>query len=262
MLRKHIKVKGLLIVVIALTIGAFGQTARNSTIQGMLIKADGKPSPYTEIELVPVNFNKITGDPRLISTSSTSGKFTFFDVPAGRYTLSINFGVIPTELSPYDTFFYPSAFNRFDAEVIAIEPSTKIRNMVFRLPPALVKKTIYGRVTWEDGAPVENAYICYADINAGRFRTCGPPLTDATGRFKLIGFEHRKYRLGAIVLDRAPGLYNEPKVIAGGESNDFILDSGTGEVEVHVRKSKEAENIMNRYIGFVHLSTGRIHERI
>jgi hypothetical protein len=259
MVRKYTKIVYLMIV-LALSGATFGQTARNSTIQGVLLKADGKPSPYTEIELVPANFNKITGDPRLVSTSSTSGKFTFFDVPLGRYTLSINFGDIPTELSPYDTFFYPSAFKRFDAEVIEIEALTKIRNMIFRLPPALVKKTIFGRVIWEDGTPVKDAYVCYADMNANRFKTCGPPLTDGNGRFKLTGFEHRKYRLGAIVFERAPGLYYDPKVIAGGESEDFVLDSNTGEIEVHVRRSKEAENIMNRYIGFTNLWTERIHE--
>src|SRR5262249_117054 len=151
--------------------------------------------------------------------------------PPGRYTLSINFGDIPSELSPYDTFFYPSAFNRFEAEVITIEPSTKIRNIVFRLPLPLVKKTIYGKVTWEDGSPVKNAIVCYADINASRFRTCGEPVTDVNGRFKLMGFEHRKYRLGAIVFGNQSDPDNRPRIIAGGESEEFILDSDTREIE-------------------------------
>src|SRR5690349_6233664 len=90
------------------------------TVRGTLLKSDGRPLAYTEIELVPVSSEHIVVDHGLNATSSVSGLFSFVDVPPGRYTLSINFDDKPTELSPYDTFFYPEARDRSAARIFEV----------------------------------------------------------------------------------------------------------------------------------------------
>ena len=90
----------------------FAQVGGKVTIAGQLLKSNGKSLAYTEIELVPVAAKKIVIDGRLLAASNTSGKFSFVNVPDGKYTLSINFDDKPTDLSPYPTFFYPNVLNQ------------------------------------------------------------------------------------------------------------------------------------------------------
>jgi hypothetical protein len=129
-----------------------------ATLSGTLLKSDGKPRQYMELQLVPTGSNVIVNDSRLISVSDTRGKFAFNEVPAGMYTLSIKFNDMPTELSPYSTFYYPSTENRRNAEAFEIRSDTLMPGIIFRLPPELVKGRITGRVVWDDdGKPVGGA---------------------------------------------------------------------------------------------------------
>jgi len=221
-----------------------------ATIQGILLTSNGKPRQYTEIELVPVGSKTLVTDPRLISASSTSGKFTFFDVPPGRYTMSINFDDRPSELSPYDTFFYPAAFDRDDAEVFNIDKDTRTKNVIFRLPSALNLRTVKGRVLWEDGSPAKNVSVGCVDLRVGKANGYGSVKVDNTGNFTVNVFEGRKYQLGAVVFARPVSYpFDEPTIVGGGESNIFIPGPTTGVIEVRVRRAKEGESILNRYIG-------------
>jgi len=208
-------------------------------IQGVLLKQNGRPLPYTEIELVPVDVDHIINDSRLIGVSGSTGRFTFSNVPWGRYTLSINFDDIPTELSPYDTFFYPTAFDRGDAEILDIKKDTSIKNMVFRLPPALVKRDVVGTVLSDDGTPVKDAMICFTDLLASHEKNCGATRSDASGRFHVVGFENRRYQLGALVFDRNPTPTDRrPQLVAAGESKPFLLGALAGTFDIRVHRAK------------------------
>lgn len=212
-------------------------------IRGILLKHSGKPLPYTELELVPTHTDDIVYDNRLVAVSGSNGRFTFADVPSGRYTLSINYEDIPTELSPYETFFYPAAIDRGDAEIFEINKNTFIENLNFRLPAALIKRDVKGRVLWEDETPVKDAMICFTDILASaktRRTSCGGTRTDRNGRFQVIGFENREYHLGALVFDGMPRLPTDPHptVVAAGEIKVFRLNGTISNFDVHVRKSK------------------------
>lgn len=223
------------------------------TIRGTLLKSDGMPLAYTEIELVPISSEHIVVDHRLNATSSTGGKFSFIDVPVGRYTLSINFDDKPTELSPYDTFYYPVSSDRSAAQIFEVDDSTRINDIVFRLPPALQQKPISGQVLWEDGRPVEGAWIGFWDVKVDRSISLGMPRTDKNGNFKVIGFAGRSYRVGAVVFDREPrSPFDSPgNVIAAGESNTFALAPETGIVRFKVVRSAESRRLLDKYIGQV-----------
>lgn len=239
-----------LIAACLLALGATTLSAQGTmTVQGVLLKFDRKPLPYTEIELVPVASDEVINDPRLISATATNGKFFFSDVPPGRYTLSINFEGKPTELSPYDAFFYPGSFKREEATVLTIDAKTRIRNLVFWLPPALIKKTIYGRVLWEDGRPAPEASIGIWDLKADRYKLFGKTTTGPDGRFTVIGFQGRRYQLGALVFDRIPRTIfdHQPKLLGGGESEPFVLENGQNEIEIRVGRSRDIKAILDKF---------------
>jgi hypothetical protein len=223
------------------------------TIEGRLLKADGKPLAYTEIELVPVGSTKITENYDLIAVSIANGSFYFANVPPGRYTLSINFDGKPSELSPYETVYYPHSPERSSATEFAVEYATRIRGLVFRLPPALERKVLVGRVLWDDGEPVYGAMIGFWDAAYDVSLSFGEPRSDKNGRFSVVGFSGRKYQFGAIVFDKetykpfqSPG-----NVIASGESKVFVVNASTGIIEFRVKRSKDANKLLDKYVGMI-----------
>ena len=224
-----------------------------TTLRGRLLKSDGRPLANTEIELVPLESAKLVIDGRLNGISSASGRFLFVDVPPGEYTLSINFDDKPTELSPYDTFFYPNTYDRSAASVFRIDSSTILKDVEFRLPQALQKKSIVGRVIWEDGRPIEDALIGFWDLKSDKGTGFGSSHTDRNGAFQVVGFEGRKYRIGAIVFDRVPKTPLEPpgNLIGGGESNEFVVSEGMGAVTIKVQRSPEYQRLLDRYVGML-----------
>jgi hypothetical protein len=221
-----------------------------ATIQGQLLKSDGKPRAYTEIELVPTSSNHIINDSRLVGVSSLNGRFSFFNVPPGSYSLSINFDDKPTALSPYATYFYPGTANRIAAEVFDITDSTRIRGLQFKLKPALSEKKITGVVKWYDGSPAKHALIGCRDMEYDRTLsfTCGR--TDANGRFSVEGFVGRRYQIGAIVFDRPYSDQPEAmSVIGAGETGVFDLELSTTPLNIRVFPSKELQTLVDKYLG-------------
>ena len=222
-----------------------------ATIQGVLLKSTGKPLPYTEIELVPLNSSKIINNPRLLATSSYYGKFSFFNVPSGKYTLSINFDDKPTDLSPYPTFFYPNTYNRAESEIFEINEKSRIRNINFQLPLALTPMEIVGNVVAENGITVEDAYISVMDIGFDIYKTFSKVKTDANGNFKVKGFKGRSYQIVAILFEKAGKTLVEAsgEIIAAGESKMFTLDSTTSKIKIVLKESEDLKKMRQKYIG-------------
>ena len=238
-------------------------TPRTAVVQGQLLKSDGRPLAYTELELVPLSSQHIINDSHLIAASSLSGKFSFLGVPAGKYTLSINFDDKPTDLSPYETYFYPNVVEGSLAKIFEIETTTSVRGLVFRLPPALVEKRIMGRVLWEDGSPVVGAWIGFRDVKFDRSVSFGKPLTDSNGRFSVIGFVGRQYQFGAVLFEHKPeffesrpGLPPDPPsdLLGGGESDVFKAEPAMGVVVFRIRKSNESRHLLDKYVAVLRKS--------
>jgi len=202
------------------------EIAGNASISGKVLQTTGKPLIYTEIELVPVNADKQINDARLLATTGASGLFSFNKVPDGRYTLSINFDEKPSETSPYPTFFYPNATNRSDAEIFTVYPATRIKEIVFRLPPKLNQRKITGKVNGLDGKPVADAFIILRDFEFDDNSISFDKRTDKNGNFTITGFETRRYIIVAVLLSQLPSPYMPPgDPIAVGKTESFILDA-------------------------------------
>jgi hypothetical protein len=237
------------LIIFAASATAFGQVRAGGTVQGKLLKANGKPLPYTEIELVPVDSNKIVIDPRLNAVSATNGAFTFANVPEGKYTLGINFDDKPSDLSPYGTFFYPATPNRHEAQIFEINGQDKFTGLIFKLPAALLQRKVTGRVFLPDGKPAASAFIAMLDVGYDKSVSYGIAKTDKNGSFSVTGFERRTYQLGAILFDRdIKYLYEPATPIAAGESQIFTLDTATPVIQIMLKASPDTKRIKEKYV--------------
>ena len=236
-----------LILIAFLTLFAVGASAQGS-ISGQLLKSNGKPLPYTEIELVPLGSKKLVNDSRLIGTSGTLGKFTFSDVPDGKYTLSINFDDKPTDLSPYETFFYPNTYKRTEAETFDIDGKVKIQKLIFKLPPALVKRKVTGKVVFSDGKPVDNAFLALRDLKFDRSVFFGQFKSNKLGDFSFTAFGDRKYQVAAILFERFGGTVYDPyEILGAAESDVFMLGEVTINLKLVLKKRADYDQIRDRY---------------
>ena len=215
-------------------------------IKGKVLKFNGKPLAHTEIELVPVDSDKIVNSPNLIGISDGAGRFAFLKIPKGKYTLSINFDDKPTDLSPYITFFYPAAKKRADAQVFEIDEKTPLKTISFQLPPPLQQIKITGKVVNSDGQPMADVYVDLRDAmfdeNYGfTFKT----KTDKKGAFTLNGFENRLYQVGAILLAKPLSPLERPETLAMTATEIFLLTQKTPSFTLRLKES-DADSLRNR----------------
>ncbi|HEX6126653.1 MAG TPA: carboxypeptidase regulatory-like domain-containing protein [Pyrinomonadaceae bacterium] len=230
----------------------------NSMVAGRLLDADGKPAPYVRVELVSVGAEKsyLGGES---AESDANGYFSITEIPAGAYTLSVNFNSNPEPERPFPTTFYPGVNERAAGKVLEIGPGTRIEGITWRLPPPLAAKAISGSVIWEDGSPAAGAEIKLFDmafpgfyagcslvqnrdkvehpnltVNSTSFNLSGPACnlkSDANGKFALSGFAGRTYRLSASVRRTLDGQKREYE----GESQPFSLDANTSGIKLVLR---------------------------
>ncbi|MCD9184816.1 MAG: carboxypeptidase-like regulatory domain-containing protein [Pyrinomonadaceae bacterium] len=230
---------------------SFSQSS--AQIRGKLLKSDGTPLAYTEIEMVPVESDKIVIDPRMNVTTSASGLFTF-RLPQGKYTLSINFDENPSILSPFVTTFYPQSAEREKAEVFTIDEKTPPQTIVFRAPPALGVQRVSGRVVNEKGNPAFKAWIGLRGITGGFGVSFGVVKTDKAGNFSLNAFSDRQYQIRAIMFEKDPEPFmTAPPVITGiADSGIFILDAQTKPFKLVLKQQTDNYNeVRDKYLGFL-----------
>jgi hypothetical protein len=224
--------------------------AAQGLVSGQLLKSNGKPLPYTEIELVPVGSKRIVNDARLIGISGSDGRFSMPAVPAGKYTLSINFDDKPTELSPYETYFYPGAYERAEAEIFDVRQGDKFQKLVFKLPPALVRRKIAGRVVFENGEPVAGAYLALRDLKFDRGVFFGTYRTDKLGNFSFNAFADRRYQVAAVLIERLGETPLDPVEFRGAaESAAFVLETLPVNLRLTLREYQSYDQIREKYMG-------------
>lgn len=240
------------IVLIAASMSVFGQFVGGGVVSGKLLKSNGKPLPYTEIELVPTFYDAQVRDKRFWATSNAAGDFSFSDVPSGDYTLSINFDEKPSVTSPYQTFFYPNHADRSEAETIKIAPGGKVTGLKFRVPPPLVQRKVSGKVVNAKGDPIEGAYVYLRDVLFDQSLILDNK-TDKFGNFTLMGFETRKYQIGALIYEESkPQTFESPgKVLAIAYSEIFILSEKNPNFTLVLEESDELKKIKEKNVGML-----------
>lgn len=234
-----LKLALLFILGVSCAFSAHAQFKGTGKLGGKLLKANGKPLPNTEIELVPILFDVQIPDKRFWATTDSRGNFTFKDLPPTKYTLSINFNETPTDLLPYPTVFYPNTANRDNAKVFDIENTTDLKNLSFRLPSALTQKIVKGKVVDEDGNPVSRIHVGLLNAGLKEIVFTFENVTDKNGEFTLKGFEHINYIVTAVEVEISKIPFTiPPPPTAYGKSAIFTLDANTPQIFVLLEKVK------------------------
>ncbi len=167
--------------------------SNNSSLSGRLVDARGRPVSGARLELLSVDEGPIS--PAVEEGfSEKGGQFDIYDIPAGRYTLSVNFTSPPGLSQPYPATFYPGKAEREKAKIIEIGLGQKIRNIVFRLPPPIPSRKITGTLVFPDGRPAAGMTVNLQREDSDT--AFSYTKTDKDGNFILSGFIGGKYNFG------------------------------------------------------------------
>lgn len=175
------------------------QVQNNSLIKGKVVDSEGKPVQNIRVEMIPEKQKtKPHGLGDDTALTDENGNFEFETIPAGSYFLAVNYIDAPDADAPFPTTFYPYALEKSEAIPLQIEKGQKIGNIVFRLPPRLIEKKVYGSVFWEDGNPSTEVNIYLEDTERLGWCVNGCfSKTDKQGNFILSGYFGRSYRIRA-----------------------------------------------------------------
>jgi hypothetical protein len=125
---------------------------------GRVIDADGNPVAGIDVRFSSAHYEK--GSPLFqISSGFTDKNGCFEGLPyqlePGFYVLSVNYLFPPGDDYPFPTVFYPNAKTKDDAKIFELNTGKDFDEIVFRLPPRMVKKEINLTILWDDGNPAE-----------------------------------------------------------------------------------------------------------
>jgi hypothetical protein len=248
----------ILLAMLALAEGAiYAQTNVGGSVKGRLLQATGRPLPYIEMEMVPVDAPKIVVDQRLIAVSDTTGNFFFPNIPEGLYTMSVNFGEPPTDLSPFETFFYPAAVERAQAKVFEITTGSRFTGITFRLPAPLARRNITGQTVFSDGRPAASAWLAIRDLAVETviYRSFGEIRTDKNGNFSAPGFAGRRYQIAAILFENPAGpfLQRPNPITAAGETPVFTLGATAQNLSLVMKTQKDYKWVREKYVAQIAL---------
>lgn len=214
-----------------------------SKISGKVVDSDGNPVSKIWLELLSLDRiqkpNWLDDDGGTLISTEDKGVFTLENIPAGKYTLSVNYVRNSDEESPFPTTFYSNSTERSGATILEVGLGQSISEIVFRLPPRLAQIKVHGSVVWEDGTPAANIYlhlessefpgICVNDCN---------DKTDADGNFVLLGYSGHKYRIKAAAEKQIDGMKEEYIVI----SPLFSIDENPPQFKLVLKRSEEKDN--------------------
>ena len=233
--------------------------SNQSVVAGRLVDGEGRPVSYARVELVSFGeMSKYLGG--LSDESDVNGEYSIEQIPAGKYTLSINYNSNPEPDRPFPTTFYPSGNDRSAATVLEIASGSRITGLAWQLPKQLEQQSIKGRVVWDDGSPVPEAEIkifdmafpdfyagcyllenreepkaTYSPVRSTSFNFSGPACnlkSDSTGAFQLSLYAGRTYRVTASLTQIVAG----QKIEYEGKSEPLALLAQLPTVNLVIKK--------------------------
>ncbi|HEX8735412.1 MAG TPA: hypothetical protein VF721_08830 [Pyrinomonadaceae bacterium] len=222
------------------------QVTNDSDISGKVLGANGKPYPSLVLDLIPAGkTRKDEGFDYKFGIVGENGNFSFRGIPPGRYILSLNYTDKPEDDSPFPTTFYPQTGVRTEAKVFEIDYGTKFGDIVFRLPPPLLKRRVSGTVVWKNGKPAVGAEVQFVDVEFEEGVFFNEPVTNAGGEFAFDWFEGRKYQIRVIVWKKSPDGQSGTG-IGDGESKVFTLNDKTPKFRIVLNTINPNEKIITR----------------
>ncbi|MBC7900210.1 MAG: carboxypeptidase regulatory-like domain-containing protein [Saprospiraceae bacterium] len=233
--------------------------SNRSVVAGRLLDSEGDPVSNASVELVPADaIRSYLGG--MSSDSNANGEFSIDEIPAGKYTLSVNYNSNPQPDRPFPTTFYPSGNDRSVASILEIKAGSRITGLTWQLPKPLEQQLIKGKVVWDDGSPVVGAELktfdmafpgfyagCYllekrkkaettdSPVRTTSFNLSGPVCdlkSDSTGLFQMTMYAGRTYSVEASLTRIVAGQKIEHKV----KSEPFTLSNQPQTVNLVIKK--------------------------
>lgn len=173
----------------------------NGSISGRVVNADGTPARLAlRISSIDRNTRFFYGETR----SDDNGDFTFSGLNEGQYKINVYlpwYRIDESKPSPFEGFpfsrwYFPKTFGDKEAEIISLSYAQKIHNINLEMPPFPIKRTVTGKVVWEDGEPVEKGVIYYRMKHPdGEFPRYAFAEEDGTFSFQI--YDQFEYELSA-----------------------------------------------------------------
>ncbi len=167
-------------------------TRTDGRISGMLLDAQGRVMPETDVDLIPFELADKVGDRRIGRYKKTdeAGRFEFTELKPGRYLLGVNIRSEPDGDNPFRRTYFPGVSNVAEARVIVLSKGEKLKGYDLRLPPHLPVRIIRGVFVWQNGKPVTKALLTLkdtAELTGGQSLDFAE--VDSQGRFSLKALE-------------------------------------------------------------------------
>jgi hypothetical protein len=170
-------------------------------IGGVVTGPDGLPVDHVQLEAVLAEVYDATTRtiPGLRAATDAAGRFGFEGLPPGRYLVSVNLIMGPTDYSPWPRLLHPGTAARESASVVELAAGQHLDIGVMRLPPRLQRVDVSGTLTWPDGKPAGGVTVLGQCRLDGRPADSHAASTDSTGRFTIMLMESLSCELRATV---------------------------------------------------------------
>ena len=193
----------------------------DSLVTGKVIDANGDPVKSAWVEVLPAGLKrkpKFNSNPEEFGVTGPEGGFGLYNLPPGKYTLSVNYTEMPDAEHPFPASFYPDAAQISRAQAIEISIGTKLKGLVIKTQPNFALQEVRGRTVWPDGSPAAEIYVLLKDPVTEQIVSRSE--TDKNGYFSLKGFSGKTYFVDAGKYIETPTAEYE----SSGKSRTFILD--------------------------------------
>jgi hypothetical protein len=176
----------------------------NGHISGRIVDSNGHPVKKAVVVLIRADAEgRVSmGDEVAVDyVDNEQGRFEMGKISPGEYLLGLSITSSPDAEEPYPTTYYPGVRDRSQATLLRIGLAEKLPDLVLSLPAKLRERTVQGVVVWPDGSPAAGAEVHLSDQDHPELIANGTVEVDASGRFKLIGYEGIRYWVLASTYD-------------------------------------------------------------
>ncbi|HEX6126535.1 MAG TPA: hypothetical protein VFZ23_14270 [Pyrinomonadaceae bacterium] len=223
-------------------LNAHGCAIKNLSIENdmrakvTVLDPDGRPVTNRWVEFVPVGIAWSTNSlPDEFGVTNPQGQLYTFDIPPGRYTVSVNFFHAPEKAAPFPAVFAPGVLDRTAAQVIEIKPGSQIPDLYIRIPRRLEAAAVSGTVFWPDGTPAAGVSVGLTDVVANNICVSGCVQTDANGKFQVDGYAGREYKVWV----RGSKGVDENEIVFRVETKTFTVTRDLAPFRVTLRRTTQ-----------------------
>lgn len=134
-------------------------------MNGRVVNPAGLPIKNAELFLIEHKKERRHSGHWDAQYSDAEGKYSFKQIPPGRYLLLIRFDGMTSQKSPFPVMYYPGVSDRNQAKVFTIGEGQTIANFDLEMPSLPLQRELTGSVVWSTGKPAVGARVEYMVVD-------------------------------------------------------------------------------------------------